>query len=200
MLESRPTNIRKFKEVSESFRRLRDLVAQVEKKIGDGELVEQDFARAAKAASENATWNVLACDVALEQANQAFSDARDSTFKAEEVLTAIESRLAKAVEAQERATSEAARFRMQREGHRAHADHGALQGEIGQKKAVARPSFANSEQPRNGTPYARRGRAVRTYLKRHVAKIADVTAVLGTSVDRVAGIRREELTGILVRP
>ena len=44
VLESRPTNIKKFREVTESFRRLAELVAQVEAKIADGQRVETEFA------------------------------------------------------------------------------------------------------------------------------------------------------------
>lgn len=39
VLEPRPTNIKKFKEVTESFRRLQQLVHDVEKKIGDAKSV-----------------------------------------------------------------------------------------------------------------------------------------------------------------
>lgn len=59
VLESRPTNIKKFKEVTESFRRLAEMVAQVEAKIADGERVGVEYDKAAEESQRAVTWNAL---------------------------------------------------------------------------------------------------------------------------------------------
>jgi len=56
VLESRPTNIKKFKDVTDSFRRLAEMVAHVEKKIVDGTAVESAFGNAAMASSKAVSW------------------------------------------------------------------------------------------------------------------------------------------------
>lgn len=76
VLESRPTNIRKFKEVTDSFRRLAEMVAHVEQKIVDGTAVHYTFDNAAKASRKAVTWKTLGLDVALTQANQAHDEAQ----------------------------------------------------------------------------------------------------------------------------
>jgi energy-coupling factor transporter ATP-binding protein EcfA2 len=59
VLESRPTNIHKFKEVTDSFRRLTEMVRQLEVKIGDSERVAGDFGKATEESRKTATWNAL---------------------------------------------------------------------------------------------------------------------------------------------
>ena len=59
VLEARPTNINKFKEVTESFRNLAKKVAEVKSKIEDGERVEIEFNKADLAAKREITWNGL---------------------------------------------------------------------------------------------------------------------------------------------
>ena len=87
VLEARPTNIKKFKDVTDSFRRLAELVAHVEQKIIDGSAVENAFDNAAKASRKAATWKTLGLDVVLTQANQAHDDAQEAM---EDARTAFE--------------------------------------------------------------------------------------------------------------
>lgn len=133
VLESRPTNVRKFKEVTESFRRLSEMVNQVEKKIIDGEVVENDFARAVQESKREVTWASLAQDVALEQANESVSDASQKRFAAEELLEKVQEDHKKENATMQHARAEAVRYRKLREQHTAHAEHGVLQTRISEE-------------------------------------------------------------------
>ena len=130
VLESRPTNIKKFREVTESFRRLAELVAQIEAKIADGRRVEAEFAKAAAESRRAATWDAIAKMTAVEVARESFEHASASHVKAEKYLAAKNSER-KNLDAQvAQANAEALRFRQAREAHSAHKDYGALQTEI----------------------------------------------------------------------
>ena len=149
VLEARPTNIKKFKEVTESFRRLAEMVAQVEAKIADGERVGIEYDKAADESLRAVTWNALSKMAAAEVANENLEQARIATESAKEAVQACEDKkIALEIEASEAKTAED-RARAQREAHAAHKDYGALQTTIqaaeGRVKAK-RTEVANSVQ------------------------------------------------------
>lgn len=130
VLEARPTNIKKFKEVTESFRRLAEMVAQVEAKIADGERVCIEYDKAADESQRAVTWNALSKMAATEVANENHEQARIATEKAGEAVQTCEDRkIVLQIEANEAKTAEE-RARAQREAHAAHKDYGALQTAI----------------------------------------------------------------------
>jgi len=130
VLESRPTNVKKFREVTDSFRRLAELVAQIEAKIADGRRVEAELEKAATEARRAQTWTTIAKmatveanRVSLENAQASKLSAQESLAKKNSELHVLESELA-------HANAEATRIRRDREAHAAHKDYGALQTEI----------------------------------------------------------------------
>lgn len=127
VLEARPTNIKKFKDVTESFRRLAEMVAQVEAKIADGERADVEYDKAAEESRRAVTWNALSKMAAAQVANENLEQARIATENANEVVDACEAKkIALEVEASEAKTA-TERARVQREAHAAHKDYGALQ-------------------------------------------------------------------------
>jgi len=141
VLESRPTNIKRFKEVTDSFRRLADLVAQVEQKITDGAAVEAAFENAAIAARKAATWKALGLDVALQQANQAHDEAEGLKNVAEEAYGHAEKTFNSFSDDHNEAVGKTSHFRQLREQHASHADYAGLQSQI-------RLNHENAEQKR----------------------------------------------------
>jgi len=137
VLESRPTNIKKFKEVTESFRRLAELVAHVEKKIADGERVEVNFAKAAEASVQAVTWDALSKDAALESAVDAMNQASKNSQEAVEALHELETEQQTAEQELVKAKNNALEQQRLRESHSAHKDYGALQTEIKQATGIA---------------------------------------------------------------
>lgn len=130
VLESRPTNIKKFREVTESFRRLAELVAQIEAKIADGRRVEAEFTKAATESRRACTWAAIGKMTAVEVARESFEQASASRVKAEEHLAAKNSERTNLEAQVAQANAESLRFRQAREAHSAHKDYGALQTEI----------------------------------------------------------------------
>lgn len=130
VLEAKSTNIKKFKEVTESFRQLTGMVAHVEQKIKDGTAVETAFANAAKASRRAATWKALGLDVVLEQANQALVKAEQAREEAREAFTAADNVLASLTGQRNHAENEAERARGLREQHSSHADYAGLEHQI----------------------------------------------------------------------
>jgi energy-coupling factor transporter ATP-binding protein EcfA2 len=127
VLEARPTNIKKFKEVTESFRRLAEMVAKVEVKIADGQRVDQEYIKASDEARRTATWGVLSKMAAAEIASEQVEAAIQATGTAADILHAHEARRQATEVEIGKAKAKARSFREQREAHAAHKDYGAIQ-------------------------------------------------------------------------
>ena len=130
VLESRPTNIKKFKDVTESFRRLAELVANVEQKINDGSAVESVFGNAAKASRKAVTWKTLGLDVALEQANQTHNEAQGVMDAAREAFEAADKAFKQLATDHTDAVEKSRHYRRLREQHTSHADYAGLESQI----------------------------------------------------------------------
>ena len=71
VLEDRPTNIARFKQLVETFKRINLLVEGVEQKIKQGLEVSKNFDAALVEAKKSATWTGLQASAAYEQSNAA---------------------------------------------------------------------------------------------------------------------------------
>lgn len=120
VLESRPTNIKAFRELIETFRRLRVMVEDVERRIREGTEIERLFIEADKLEQRAGAWQVLAADIhaehAMDEANAAQGKAADDAEKhsfAKEQKDATEREVAK-LEADD------VSLKQQRDSHKAH--------------------------------------------------------------------------------
>jgi hypothetical protein len=90
VLEHRPTNVKAFKEVMETFRNLRVLVESVEKKIESGEEILAFFSDADKFERRAAAWSILESDVIADktrsEANSAADEAQNARKRWEEII------------------------------------------------------------------------------------------------------------------
>lgn len=130
VLGPRPTKTERFREVTESFRRLADLVARVEAKIADGERVAKEYDKAALESSRVASWAVLQKKAAHLVAGELLERARGATAKAAAELGAREHEKEVTEKAASDAKDAAGRARRQREAHSAHKDYAGLQAGI----------------------------------------------------------------------
>ena len=130
VLEARPTNIKRFREVTDSFKRLAELVAQVEEKLTNGRSVEGHFAKAAEESRRTATWDAMGRMAAVEVANDAFNQACLAREQEEETLSTKRNTLATLDNQITLANDKSLNFRMAKEAHASHKDYGALQSEI----------------------------------------------------------------------
>lgn len=130
VLEARPTNIRKFREVTDTFRQLSQLVADIERKIIDGKKVEAEFIKAAEECGRVATWDVMSKMTSVEVATDAHNAAIDSRMLVEDEHKAKRDALQRTEDEISFATQEALRYRALKEAHGAHKDYGVLQSGI----------------------------------------------------------------------
>lgn len=137
VLESRPTNIKKFKEVTESFRRLKDMVAQVEVKIEDGDRICRHFATALQESKRAVIWTGVTHTVDFEIARTASALASKERHEAEEALHQVENDHYQARVRLQHSRSEARRFRSLREAHADHRKYGGLQAQIESQNNLA---------------------------------------------------------------
>lgn len=86
VLEDRPTNIAKFKQLVETFKRINLLVEGVEGKIAQGEKVTDSFDAALVEARKSATWTGLQASAIYEVCNAAHEKLTADQFAQEEVV------------------------------------------------------------------------------------------------------------------
>lgn len=130
VLEARPTNINKFKEVTESFRQLKLLIDHLVAKIGKGERALVEYDRAVVESRHVATWSLLSkkafAELASEKLDRAGA-AAEEVVQQLKVLEGAEADLDRKLNSARQAELQA---RAQREAHASHKDYGALQTEI----------------------------------------------------------------------
>lgn len=197
VLESRPTNVRKFKEVTESFRRLAEMVAEVEKKIIDGEAVERDFVRAVLESKREVTWASLVQDVALEQANEAVSDASQKRFSAEALLEKVQEDHERENAAMQHARAEAIRFRKLREQHAAHAEHGVLQTKISEETTAVTNHAEDLKKTVKFVRQTLHAASQSPFLVEESDSLRAISKPLETLTDQLDGLSRDTLSNHL---
>lgn len=130
VLEARPTNVRKFLEVTETFRQLALLVADIERKISDGKKVESEFLKAKVESARAATWDVMSKMASVEVEREVHNLTLESRMDTEGEFGEKEKNLQLLEKEIAKANQEALRFRSLRESHGAHKDYGELQSRI----------------------------------------------------------------------
>lgn len=197
VLESRPTNIKKFREVTESFRRLAELVAQVEAKLNDGRLVEAEFDKATEESRRANSWHAIAKMAAVEVARDIVEQANEARNKAEDDLgskaaehNAVASQIAQA-------KIEVSRYRKGREAHTAHKDYGLLQSEI---QATTEREYAKSSELRASLNLVRRtleDAAGSSFLGNHAVALRAAEKSLAPLPDQLQKLNRDEIATAL---
>lgn len=86
VLEDRPTNIARFKQLVETFKRINLLVEGVEKKIKQGLGVSKNFDAALVEARKSATWTGLQASAAYELSNAAHEKLTAEQFAQDDVV------------------------------------------------------------------------------------------------------------------
>jgi|CXWL01.1.fsa_nt_gi DNA repair exonuclease SbcCD ATPase subunit len=197
VLEARPTNIKRFREVTDSFKRLAELVAQVEEKLTDGRRVEVNFAKAAEESRRTATWDAMGRMAAVEVANDAFNQASLAREHEEAALTAKRNKLKalgnQITEANEKSLS----FRMAKEAHASHKDYGALQSEI---QAAQQRRGDKAEELQKGLRLlcnCLREAVQSTFLQSQSSQLPQMLEPLETHLQGTIGLTRSDVDRIL---
>lgn len=126
VLETRPTNIKRFKEVLHTFQEMAILVRNVQAKLDEAELIENDFADAHRRTSHSVCLTALAHAAELEVANEAVVDAETAEGRGQSALqTAIDTR-EQTTRQFEAAEAEARERASERDTHASHTDAALL--------------------------------------------------------------------------
>lgn len=130
VLEQRNTNIRRFKEVMESFRNLHNRVIEVEEKIRDAEGVAKHYQEAARLSSQVATWEALAAKAKLVHAETGVSNAEGKLQAANDALESANSAKAKHAKEVSGVEDQAKHYETLAKEHGAHSGTQDLQARI----------------------------------------------------------------------
>lgn len=152
VLESIPTNINKFKEVTESFRNLAKKVAEVKTKIEDGERVEVEFNKADIASKREVTWNGLFNLAATNEAGALLEIASDEHAAADEELHQLKEQHAKQNAALRDAQELIKSNNILIMNHAAHQENGIISSEISK---AADTEFKKSSEIHGGLSFIR---------------------------------------------
>ena len=126
VLETRPTNIKRFKEVLHTFQEMAALVRSVQAKLDEAELIETDFADAHRRSIHSVSLAALAQAAELEVVNEAVTAAEEAEGRAAADLEVANVRRDE-VNRQEEAAEQHARDRASdRDKHTSHADAALL--------------------------------------------------------------------------
>jgi chromosome segregation protein len=126
VLETRPTNIKRFKEVLHTFQEMAALVRSVQAKLDEAELIETDFADAHRRNIHSVSLAALAQAAELEVANEAVTAAEEAEGRAAadlEVANVRRDEVNRQVEAAEQHARDSA---SDRDKHTSHADAALL--------------------------------------------------------------------------
>lgn len=135
VLESRPTNIRKFRELTDQFSKLNNMVAYVKKKIDDGSKVVNGFAAAMRETRRAVTWKGLSLAAKRACASEAYDEA---TAKCEEADATLAERRQAVRAADLRVKEREAdheHYKGLMEAHSAHKDRAQAQSDLSSAEA-----------------------------------------------------------------
>ncbi|MBR8380491.1 AAA family ATPase [Burkholderia cenocepacia] len=142
VLEARPTKIKRFREITDTFLKLKLLVEKVSAQIDAGEAILGPLDKAEEQGQQAAAWHVLRQDAETEQAQDVANHARAVAREALDALETLQAELAE----QQRTVEEAVRVRLeaieQRDAHTAHQHHGVLKSAVDTNEGTSRAHLA----------------------------------------------------------
>ncbi|MDO8777583.1 MAG: SbcC/MukB-like Walker B domain-containing protein [Burkholderiaceae bacterium] len=132
VLEDRPTNIARFKQLVETFKRINLLVEGVEQKIKQGLEVSKNFDAALVEARKSATWTGLQASAAYELSNAAHEKLTAEKFDQDVVVGECTQASTKADEALAAWTLEEGQLTGLQRAHADHAENAGAQQDLAQ--------------------------------------------------------------------
>ncbi len=137
VLEDRPTNIAKFKQLVETFKRINQLVEGVEQKIAQGLEVTKHFDSALIEARKSITWTGLQASAGYELSSAAHEKLTSEKFDQEEVLEKFTKASATADEALQALNREVGQLTALQHAHADHAENAVAQQALAQAQEKA---------------------------------------------------------------
>mgnify|MGYP000931167162 CR=1 FL=1 len=135
VLEARPTNIHKFRELLNTFQEMAALVREVQTKLAAARDIEGDFARARRYQQQAVTLHALAEDAARQQAEAAHRAAVAAAEDAAAAYHAAETHRNTIIAERQTAEDAANRSAAARDNHASHGDRALLQNTLAATRA-----------------------------------------------------------------
>lgn len=193
VLESNPTQIDKFKEVTESFRRLKEMVDQLEEKIGDGERVAAEYVKARAELHRNASWKSLGAKVEVQIALEHLDACVLANGDAENKLQICQGTQANIGKQIAVSQDELHGVRSLREGHQAHKDFGALQSTVLTETARAKEKTASIASNIALIRRVLSSAAASPLLKKQATQLTTAAQAMGALEDNIGDVDTEKL-------
>jgi len=198
VLEARPTNINKFKEVTESFRSLAKKVAEVKTKIEDGERVEVEFNKAEFASKREVTWNGLYSWASSSEASALLEVASDEHADAEESLHQLNEQHIRENAVLKNAQEQVKSNQILIMNHAAHQENGVISSEISKSRDL---EMKKSGEIRNGLSLIRNtlDAAANSKLLESTSAILSVVKSIDGAMPNYQDLSKEQLS-TLIKP
>lgn len=135
VLEARPTNIHKFRELLNTFQEMAALVREVQTKLAAARDIEGDFARARRYQQQAVTLHALAEDAARQQAEAAHRAAVAAAEDAAAAYHTAETHRNTIIAERQTAEDAANRSAAARDNHASHGDRALLQNTLAATRA-----------------------------------------------------------------
>ncbi len=132
VLEERPTNIARFKQLMETFKRINQLVEGVEQKIAQGLEVTKNFDAALVEARKSATWAGLQASATYELSSDIYEKLTSERLEQEEVVRTLDRAREAAEGEQQTWTLEVQRLTNLQQAHADHAENAGAQRALAQ--------------------------------------------------------------------
>lgn len=143
ILEARPTNIQRFKEVTDTFKRLRDKIREIRTKIEDGEKVERELNAAAEASTRAVTWGGLKTLALREDAATKADDAIGKLQEAQDGFDELNRQSEATNRRLQEAKNGASSAINMRINHSSHKENGLRQARIEEQQGAAGKATAD---------------------------------------------------------
>lgn len=140
VLENRPTNVSKFRQLTDTFSKLNSMVAYVEKKVEDGSKVMESFTAALMETRRSVTWNALGLTARRAHTSDAVNAAADKSEMADTSLATLKLAYEAASLTVKDLEKSLEHHRALMEAHAAHKDHAEAQSsrETAEGRVVAK--------------------------------------------------------------
>ena len=131
VLEPRPTNIRRFKEVLATFQEMAARVREVQLKLDEALKIEGHFEAAHKSEVHAISWDALERDAQLQASNERLGAAEDAAARAQQALEDAQQAADQAKQGEEAAAKAQADAASARDRHASHTDLALLRSSLG---------------------------------------------------------------------
>lgn len=199
VLENRPTQIVKFKQITDQIRQLSEEVKSTKAKVAEGEKVENAFMDASKFSARVTTWNGLGGEARSESMASKMDEATKAQGLAEDELESLNESLNEANQSLENANNQVKIHRDLRINHPKHQELGVAQGEINKTSEIKTRKFDALTQDLKDIQRILTNVENSPFLSDQSRSVKTVLLDLSNALNSVNDLNKDKLNGLLKR-